>query len=284
MKECPPTTQQPSPTRRAFTLIELLVVIAIVAILAGLLLPALARAKAKAKSMDCLNNNRQLMQGWTLYAGDFDDRLPYNLGADATRTKSPERKDYNWINNVMDWELSPDNTNQAAIAKSPLASYTGKATAIYRCPADHVLSGVQQRAGWAARTRSLSMNAMVGNPGTLLYGKINQNNPGYLQYLRLSDFRSPASIFVFLDEHPDSINDAYFLNLPDSLEWVDLPASYHNGAAAFAFADGHAEMHGWLDPSTRPASRPDTANLPFPVPPTGLQDFKWIKDRTSAER
>ncbi len=204
---------------KAFTLIELLVVVAVIAILAGMVLPGLAKARAKASAVQCMNNNRQLMLGWTLYAGDFDDRLPYNLGSDASRTKAPERSNRNWINNVMDWELTPDNTNRAMIEISPLARYTGNSAAIYRCPSDRVLSDIQRRAGWSARTRSISMNAMVGNPGALLYGKINQNNPGYVQFLRMSDFRNPAAIFVFLDEHPDSINDAYFLNLPDSSDW-----------------------------------------------------------------
>ena len=269
---------------RAFTLIELLVVVAVIAIVAGMVLPSLARAKAKAGAVQCMNNNRQLMLGWTLYAGDFDDRLPYNLGSDASRTKAPERSNRNWINNVMDWELTPDNTNRAAIEISPLARYTGNSAAIYRCPSDRVLSDIQRRAGWIARSRSISMNAMVGNPGALLYGKINQNNPEYVQFLRMSDFRNPAAIFVFLDEHPDSINDAYFLNLPDSPDWVDLPASYHNGAGTFAFADGHSEIHRWTDPSTRPPSLPDSANLPFAVPPSARPDFAWVRDRTSLER
>ena len=74
---------------------------------------------------------------------------------------------------------------------------------------------------------------------------VNTNNPGYQQFLKESDFKYPANIFVFLDEHPDSINDGYFLNKPDDWRWYDLPAAYHNGGGSFSFADGHAEHWKW---------------------------------------
>src|SRR4026209_2631394 len=104
------------------------------------------------------------------------------------------------------------------------------------------------------------MNAMVGDVGELSATGVNANNPFYVQFFKLSAIPRPARIFVFLDEHPDSINDGYFLNKvyweAGALvrEWVDLPASYHNGAAAFSFADGHSQIQRWAQALTkRPA-------------------------------
>src|SRR5258706_3830424 len=137
----------------AFTLIELLVVIAIIAILAGMLLPALSRAKTKAQGISCLSNTRQLGLAWVLYADDHSGRLTYNVGGDAkTRAPAPHTP-LNWVNNVMSWTTDEDNTNIATIHDSALGPYASS-HAIYRCPADHALSAEQRGFGWTARIRS----------------------------------------------------------------------------------------------------------------------------------
>ncbi len=268
---------------RAFTLIELLTAIVIIGILAGLLTTAIAKAKGKAEGLICLNNARQLSLAWLLYAGDNNELLPYNLGGPAGRGIAPKR-DYNWVNNLMDWEvLNADNTNTAFVAKGSFAAFANRSARIYRCPTDRVLSEIQKQAGWVARVRSYSMNAMVGDAGNnSLYGT-NIFNPQYRQFKRSTDFERPTEIFVFLDEHPDSINDGYFLNRLDDLEWTDLPASYHNGTAEFTFADGHAETHRWVNSATKPPARPDAAGLPRPVAVGDRADFDWVRDRTSVE-
>jgi prepilin-type N-terminal cleavage/methylation domain-containing protein len=148
--------------RTGFTLIELLTVIAVIALLAGLLLPALSRAKARATAMTCLNHQRQLAFAWMLYAGDAADVLPHNYGEADTRRTIAEQAFYNWANNVMNWELDGLNTNAAVLAAGGLGPYCGGNAVVFRCPADRALSDLQQRAGWSARTRSISMNAMVG--------------------------------------------------------------------------------------------------------------------------
>lgn len=269
---------------RAFTLIELLVVTGIIGILAGMLAVAVAKSKAKTHGILCLNNNRQLHLAWTLYAEDNNDRLVFNLGGDASRKTIAPKSDANWVNNLMTWELDADNTNTVLVSHAALGAYSQRATGIYRCPADRVLSEIQRRAGWTARLRSLSMNAMVGDAGELTKWGVNINNPSYRQFLRMSDFKNPTQIFVFLDEHPDSINDGYFLNKPEDAEWVDLPASYHNGAGSFSFADGHSEVHRWLSASTKRPAKPDGAPLPFAVPSQERTDFDWLIERTSVER
>lgn len=268
--------RKPAVCIHAFTLVELLVVIALVAILAGLLLPAVARARSRAQTMSCLNNTRQLCLGWRIYADDNNDRLPYNLGGDTKRTTVAPHAEQNWVNNLLDWELSDDNTNLLRITEASLAPYVNNAVLAYRCPADRVLSTIQREAGWSGRARSYAMNAMVGDAGALSQTGSNQNNPEYVQFFKLGSIPRPSEIFVFLDEHPDSVNDGYFINQSSHREWVDLPASFHEGGATFSFADGHSVVRHWRFASTRKPATPDGAPLPFYVPRSESEDFYWV--------
>jgi prepilin-type N-terminal cleavage/methylation domain-containing protein/prepilin-type processing-associated H-X9-DG protein len=264
----------------AFTLVELLVVIAIIAILASLALPPLARAKARGQSTYCLNNLRQFGLVMHLYAGDHDDELPYNMGRSGIRQTVASGQFLNWVNNVMSWALDPDNTNTTLLTTGGLGPYFSGVTSVYRCPADNALSADQREAGWAARVRSISMNAMLGNAGEFLADGVNTNNPGYRQFFHLADVPKPAQIFAFVEEHPDSINDGYFINRFDYDEWIDLPASYHNGGANFSFVDGHSEFRRWRNASTMPPARPGAAHLPIDLEDE-TADFKWVIYRMS---
>ena len=269
--------------RRGFTLIELLVVIALIAILAALLLPTMGRARARAQGFQCLNNTRQLVLAWHLYSDDHNGRLAYNLGGDASRKPVVKKTNLNWVNSFLTWNLDADNTNTATLTETAMGIYANRTAQIYRCPSDHVVSASQREAGWTGRVRSYSMNAMVGDAGELTEKGFNQNNPHYLQFFRLTDIPQPAEIFVFLDEHPDSINDGYFLNQFYSREWVDLPASYHNGAASFAFADGHAQLQRWRNDSTKPPACPDGAELPLSMGEQQTIDFRWVVQHMSVK-
>jgi prepilin-type N-terminal cleavage/methylation domain-containing protein len=263
---------------KGFTLIELLVVIAIIAILAAILLPALAQAKARAQAIICLNNTKQLLLAWHVYAGDYEDRLPYNLGMSEFGPRTP----LNWVNNVMTWDLSSDNTNLATLTDASLGPYSS-ATAIYRCPADHVLSASQSAAGWDGRIRSYSMNAMIGDAGDFSKSGVNTNNPDYVQFFKMTQIPQPTDIFVFLDEHPDSINDGYFLERDYYPEWHDLPASYHHHATAFSFADGHSQLHRWMVSSTILPIQPDVPYLPIDITVNQRTDFDWVMDHMSVD-
>jgi len=249
----------------AFTLVEVLIVIAIIAILASLLLPALSRSKAKAQGISCLNNLHQLSLAWQLYADDNADLLVNNHGVPETLARRQ-----NWANNVLDWEASDDNTNLSLLAESKLGPYAGRATRIYKCPAD----GAPAPNG--ERTRSMSMNALVGNPGELT----NRFNPQYTQFFKKAEIAHPAGIFLLLDEQADTINDGFFVNKLQEYLWGNLPGSYHNGGANLAFTDGHGETHKWVVSNTiQPVRR---ARMAAKLPATPSTDFDWLKVRTSS--
>jgi prepilin-type N-terminal cleavage/methylation domain-containing protein/prepilin-type processing-associated H-X9-DG protein len=283
-------TKIKNPEESGFTLIELMVVIAIIGVLAALLLPALSRSKTRASAMVCLNTKKQMLFAWTMYAGDNNSRLAYNLQVDPTHGSSgsgflaaPAAP--NWVNNVMTWELDPDNTNLDFVNSSGslLAPYVSYSVTMYHCPTDQALSQTQRNAGWTgSRVRSVSMNAMVGDPGALLQQGANINNTNYQQFMKESDIPEPSSVFVFLDEHPDSINDGYFL-ITDNDTWNDLPASYHNGGGSFSFADGHAAVHHWQCASTVQPPVPDVG-LPISLRSGDEADFYWVLRHSSLQR
>jgi prepilin-type N-terminal cleavage/methylation domain-containing protein/prepilin-type processing-associated H-X9-DG protein len=247
--------------RAAFTLIELLVVIAIIAILASLLLPALSQAKGKAQTARCSSNVRQLSNAWFLYTEENDDRLVNNHGKPETTAKRNT-----WANNVQDWSNSDDNFNPIYVTDSLLGPYAGRSAEVFKCPSDRT-----------DRIRSMAMNSLVGDPGELT----NRFNPDYVQFFTSASIPIPANIFVFMDEHPDTINDGFFMNRLDDYQWGNLPGSYHNGAAVLSFADGHMETHRWKVGGTiRPPFQGAAAGASASPP----DDFDWLKQRTSVRK
>lgn len=247
---------QSVPCRRGFTLIELLVVIAIIAILAAMLLPALSKAKIKAQSVYCINNTKQLMLANHMYQGENQDNFPYAMHGGYTPGVNDSVKP--WVTGWLDWSTSTDNTNELYLLEqryAVLAIYFGKAKNVYKCPADNFASAPQRARGWSTRARSVSGNIYVGKGNGWANGPWggpsgpNNLSPvnGYRGASKASDLLipGPAQTWVYVDEHPDSINDAGCFPPNSATNIPDAPATYHNNAAGFAFADGHSEIHKW---------------------------------------
>jgi len=269
----------PLPSSRAalafgFTLIELLVVIAIIAILAGMLLPALAKAKSKGQGIMCMNNTRQLMLAWRLYVEDQNGKIPPAYSDNPANGA--------WAYGSLTWNgADRDNWDVSnTLAKGTIWPYTGKTAKIYKCPADIFMTKAPNQ---RQRLRSNSINAWVG----MHDGKATWfgTSPPWRMFLKESDFVAAADTWVFVDEHPDSINDGFFCtdmkpapNLSGAV-LPDAPASYHNGACGFAFADGHSEIKRWVDRRTKiPVKRVDDFN---PGNQSNNKDIEWLWSKTT---
>jgi prepilin-type N-terminal cleavage/methylation domain-containing protein/prepilin-type processing-associated H-X9-DG protein len=284
-------------TRQAFTLIELLVVIAIIAILAAMLLPALNKARIKGQATHCMNNSRQLMLAWMQYYTDNDDHLVNNYGGGFVRAEAHNKTYGSWANNWMNWDISDGSGNSISnldgITQAPFFKYSS-GVGIYKCPADNYASPAQVAAGISSRPRSYSMNMFFGvnNPGAP--AAVNGTFPGYRQFLKSVSIPNPSQLFVILDEHPDSINDGFLQTDPHTdisqwspPTWNDLPATYHDGACGFAFADGHSEIHKFRSrvctilPVLYKTFQGSRA-VPFSQDPVaGPTDALWVANRAS---
>lgn len=273
----------------AFGRTDLLATMAAVAVLLGLAVPALGRTDSRSRSQVCLDNLRSLIRATLVYAADHRDEFPMvTHGGDA---QAGTQIDYAsprslrpWATGWLSWGTEPANTNTAFLVSSRyavLGDYT-RDPALYKCPSDTFRSSLQRARGWKARVRSYSANLVVG-------GGNKSANDGLINaeklFLRTTDVDrpTPSNLIIFLEEHPDSINDGAFVSNQGNRQWIDVPASNHpagatNSAANFSFADGHVESHVWIDSVLR-----EPVNFLYSSPPvrTGDPDFAWVLDRLS---
>jgi prepilin-type N-terminal cleavage/methylation domain-containing protein/prepilin-type processing-associated H-X9-DG protein len=265
----------PNVNQAAFTLIELLVVIAIIAILAAMILPALSTAKVKAQGIYCMNNLKQLQLAAIMYADDNQDKFPENPGL----ANGPPA----WVHGQMTWDSAfqpnPQDTNTALMTSGEIGQNVAQNAGAFKCPAD-IIPGAR-----GPRVRSYSMNGFVGDVANVA-NYINGAVPGWQRFLKTSDAgkMGAVNLWVLLDECPDSINDGFFsvrMQPNTTARWTDVPASTHNGAGGFSFADGHAEIKKWKDGNTLAPVRhqvgmgcPDNEKF-------SPNDIVWMQQRTS---
>ena len=268
----------------AFTLVELLAIVVTLSLCAIIAAPGFARTQPASSTAQCLNNLRRLTVGWRGWSMENDDRLlSSNTGA-VPPSGTPR---INWVTGNLDYNganRSNWDTN-LDLVPSPLWAFVGRSATAFKCPADK--SVVKYNNLLLPRVRSYSMNGYFGFPEWL--DATSATN--WRTYSAFPQIVRPAHTFVFIGEHPDSINDGAFGvectgaqpgDPPSFARIVDYPASSHHNSANLSFADGHVETHRWIGKTIRP---PVTGTLPLNFSAAdSWRDVQWLAANATVKR
>jgi prepilin-type processing-associated H-X9-DG protein len=277
-------------SKAAFTRTDLVFASATIGMLFLLAASATATTSTQSQSTGCVSNNRKLIDAWSHYAADNNgamtgpvhgglaqQALPFEGPGSSATSARP------WCVGWLDWTATPANTNHNHMTHpsyGSLALYLNRDKEVFKCPSDRYVSPAQASRGWTSRARSYCANIGLGDgnggPGDGPW------DPAYVKARRLSQLVNPdpSLVYVFIEEHPDSMNDGAVFSprFTGTRSWIDFPGNFHNGAATLAFADGHVEQKLW---ASNVRTLPVRYTFTSPAPSAGDQaDILYLAART----
>jgi len=229
-------------TNPGFTLIELLVVIAIIAVLMGILMPALRAVKQQAAAINCMANCRSLATAWFMYAGDNEGKIvPAQMARYDTWIGTPRSVTGTLYTSQQATPVVEDEDEIRGIKAGLLYKYVGEAD-VYHCPADNIRISVHDQ------TKVFVTYALPA----CLYGWPVGENP---QITKIDKIKSPSTKYNFIESAETrnfNMNGRFVMGAPEytgspEWKWWGPMAVNHNKGSVLGFCDGHAEKHVWVN-------------------------------------